>query len=58
MQGENVYNFILLLRISVNKLFKGNECFSIAVYCNCLIEKNVHLTEASKIENWISLAIL
>jgi len=38
MQGENVCNFILLLCISVDKLFEGNERFSIAVYCNCMVK--------------------
>jgi len=27
-------------------LFKGNECVSVAVYCNCMAEKNFYFTEA------------
>jgi len=43
MQGENVCNFII---IHICKLFEGNERFSVAVYCNCMVEKNFHFTEA------------
>jgi len=46
MQGENVCNFILLLCISVNKLFERNERSSFAVYCNCMAERNFYFTKA------------
>jgi len=41
--------------MSVTKLFKGNECFSVAVYYNCMAEKNAHFTEALLIINYMRL---
>jgi len=54
MQGENVCNFTLLC-ISVNKLFERNERFSFVVYCNCMVEKNFHFTEALCLWDYVVL---
>jgi len=41
MQGENVRNFFLSC-LFVNKLFEKNECVSVAVHCNFMVEENFH----------------